>query len=502
MKIKRKKLLKRTISLFFLFTAATATVNSQSVNWLRSTENKTWEQKTLKLEKAPATTPVLELKGDEELLTFKAWGTCFNERGWDALNMLPRQQQDAILGQLFAPDGDLRFSIGRFSMNANDYARDWYSCDEVSGDFHLKYFNIDRDKTTLIPFIKAAQEKNPDLTFWISPWSPPSWMKINHYYSVVSNAEYNELDSKLDYLLFEDCAKSYEGVFPGKLAVNDYFIQDPRYLQTYANYFCKFIDAYAAEGIPINQVMFQNEPWSYTPYPGCAWTPEGIIRFNAEYLAPTLKKQHPEVDLYFGTINTNHYKVIDEVLSDPRMPETFTGVGFQWEGGQILPRIREKYPNYKYVQTESECGWGSFDWGAAEHTFNLINHYLGNGCEEYTFWNAILADDGVSGWGWKQNALIRVDSKAKTATYTPEYFAVKHYTRYLAPGSKIMAFKGGKEDKFPVMIVKNPQGQYLVFAGNFNDENKALTVQIGERFLNVTLAAHSLNTFQISEFRL
>jgi glucosylceramidase len=93
------------------------------------------------------------------------------------------------------------------------------------------------------------------------------------------------------------------------------------------------------------------------------------------------------------------------------MSKSIQGVGFQWEGGQILPRIRQKYPDYKYVQTESECGWGSFDWKAAEHTFQLINHYLGNGCEEYTFWNAILADNGVSGWGWKQNALIRVDSK-------------------------------------------------------------------------------------------
>ena len=87
------------------------------------------------------------------------------------------------------------------------------------------------------------------------------------------------------------------------------------------------------------------------------------------------------------------------------------------EGGQLLTRLRAKYPNYNYVQTESECGWGSFDWKAAEHTFHLMNHYLGNGCEEYTFWNPILADEGVSPWGWKQNALIRVDSKQLSYLY-------------------------------------------------------------------------------------
>ena len=50
-------------------------------------------------------------------------------------------------------------------------------------------------------------------------------------------------------------------------------------------------------------VMYQNEAYSYTPYPGCAWTATGTIRFNKEYLAPTLRQMHPEVKLYLGTFN-------------------------------------------------------------------------------------------------------------------------------------------------------------------------------------------------------
>ena len=177
------------------------------------------------------------------------------------------------------------------------------------------------------------------------------------------------------------------------------------------------------------------------------------------------------------------------------MPETIQGVGFQWEGGQILPKLRAKYPQYKYVQTESECGWGSFNWKAAEHTFGLMNHYLGNGCEEYTFWNAILYDGGFSGWGWKQNALIHVDSKAGTATYAPEYYAVQHYSHYITPGSKILAYKTGKEDKTPVLVVMTPQKKQLAIAGNFNEKAKDITVNLGNRYLNITLQPHSLNTF-------
>ncbi len=472
-------------------------VSAQSFVWTSSTEGNTWQEKKVKTASQLKGKPDLEADASGKgLMTFRAWGTCFNELGWDALNMLPRKEQETVLGKIFAPTGDLRFTMGRFSMNANDYSRDWYSCDEVPGDFELKYFNIDRDKTTLIPFIKAAQQYNPQLTFWISPWSPPSWMKVNHYYSVRSDQRYNKMEPKSDVALYQDSKEKNEKVFPQQLAVNDYFIQDPRYLQTYANYFCKFIDAYKEQGIPVSMVMFQNESWSYTNYPGCAWTADGIIRFNAEYLAPTLKKQHPEVALYLGTINTNRYEVIDQVLSDPRMPQTVQGVGFQWEGGQILPRLRAKYPNYKYVQTESECGWGSFDWKAGEHTFGLINHYLSNGCEEYTFWNVILYDNGVSGWGWKQNSLIRVDSKTGTATYTPEYYAVKHYANVVAPGSKLLQHKESGADKKPVMIFLTPENKYVVIAGNFTDQPQSLSVKLGKQYLEATLEAHSFNTFQ------
>mgnify|MGYP000128651611 FL=1 len=101
--------------------------------------------------------------------------------------------------------------------------------------------------------------------------------------------------------------------------------------------------------------------------------------------------------------------------------------------------------------------WGTFDWKAGEHTFHLINHYLGNGCEEYTFWNNTLCDNGESPWGWKQNALIHVDSKTRTATLTPEYYAVRHYSQFVTPGSRVIAYKPSTEGRTPVLVVETPE---------------------------------------------
>ena len=88
-----------------------------------------------------------------------------------------------------------------------------------------------------------------------------------------------------------------------------------------------------------------------------------------------------------------------------------------------------------------------------------------------------------------------MDSKARTFTYTPEYFAVKHYSHFIAPGTKVVAYKAQGEDRMPVLACKTPEGKYVVVAGNFKDETAPLTVKIGEKSLSANLAPHSYNTF-------
>ena len=477
------------------------------VTTVTSTEGRPWVEGTVKLSDKPKTTPVLTVDDNTAGTAFDRWGMTFNELDYDALQLLSDDDRETLMRKFFAPGGEMHFGLGRISPGANDYARSWYSCDETKGDLELRHFNIDRDREAIIPFIKWAQKLNPEMKFWISPWSPPSWMKINGDYPVLSS-KYNNQSPDLDYLLYsgvggetdEDEMKltgPRDGVFPRQLATTDYFIQDPRYLSAYAEYFCRFIDEYAAEGIPIGMVMYQNEAYSYTPYPGCAWTADGIIRFNRDFLAPRLKERHPDVKLYLGTFNTNRLDHVEKLLADSALCSKIEGMGFQWEGREILPEIRKKHPELKYISSESECGWGSFDWKAAEHTFELINHYLGTGCNEYNFWNIILTDIGESPWGWKQNALVRVDSAQKSYTLTPEYHAVRHYTDFITEGSQIVGYKPEGSDKMPVLIARTPSGSYSVMAANFNEKDRKLTVSINGKYLNVILKPHSLNSFSV-----
>ena len=489
---------------FLIFGFAVSTMASaQTYTHYTTVEGSEWQESKASLSGKAAAEPVLTITGNEQGHEFKAWGTCFNELDLDALELLQPDEQEEVMRRLFDPTGDLKFTRGRLTMNANDYSRAWYSCDTVAGDFQLKHFNINHDKANVIRLIHKAQKYQPHLTFWVSPWSPPAWMKINQDYPVVSS-QWNTMAKEKDYLLFDDGGTpdpnemQFLGErgdkFPRKLASQNYFIQDPRYLQSYANMFCKFIDLYAEENIPIDMVMYQNEAYSYTPYPGCAWTAEGTILFNRDYLIPTIKKNHPEVKTYIGTFNTNRLDYVEKIMDE--LKGHSSGMGLQWEGRDNLDVLHQRYPDLHFISSESECGNGSMDWRAGEHTFHLLCDYIGKGCDEYFIWNFILCDQGQSAWGWKQNALVQVKSADLSHRYTPEFYAVKHFSNLVVPGSRMQGYiPREKNGGMPIIIFLRPDGKYVVIAGNQTNEERRATIQLGKKYLNITLPAHSFHSF-------
>lgn len=479
-------------------------MQAQTFTHYTTTEKQPWQQSKTKASRKTTENPLFSLDGKQQGHEFHAWGTCFNELDLDALELLPSEQQEHIMHDLFAPDGDLRFTRGRLTMNANDYSRAWYSCDTVAGDFQLKYFNIEHDRQNVIRLIKMAQRWQPALTFWMSPWSPPTWMKINQDYPVLSS-RFNNQPKEKDALLYDSNVTTdpdemkllgdRSGVFPRRLATQDYFIQDSRYLQAYANMFCRFIELYREEGIPIDMVMYQNEAYSYTPYPGCAWTARGTQRFNHDYLAPTLKAKHPEVKLYLGTFNTNRLDYVQKIVDG--LKDDVLGLGIQWECREHLSALRNRYPELKLISSESECGNGSMDWQAGEHTFHLLCDYVGHGCDEYFIWNFILCANGESPWGWKQNALIQVDAQNHTYRYTAEYYAVKHYSHFVTPGSQVLAYHSKDETKgAPAIAFLRPDGKHVIIVANLTSEPRSVSIGLGHRYsLTEILQPHSFHTF-------
>ncbi|MDR0995011.1 MAG: beta-glycosidase [Tannerella sp.] len=452
-----------------------------TAEWVSTTEEAPWQAQ------APVKATKGQVESDLKIIvdttateqSVEGFGSCFNELGWLSLMLLEDSDRQAVMSELFSPGKGADFNLCRLPIGANDFARNWYSFDETPGDFAMKDFSIARDKEMLIPFIHNAQKYRPDLKLWASPWSPPVWMKHNKHYASVP----------LHKGRFDNGMKKGQEGHEG----SDMFIRQKPYLEAYALYFSKFIQAYRNEGIRISAVMPQNEFNSAQPFPSCCWTAAGLADFIGHYLGPAMKKEG--VQLMFGTMERPNEALVDTILTDPEAGKYIHTVGFQWAGKEALPGIHKRYPSLHLWQTEQECGDGRNSWEEAVQAWNLMKEYFDSGVSAYMYWNTSLLEGGTSTWGWSQNSLVVVRQEGNSAhftySYTPEYYVMKHLSHYVRPGARKLRLGGDFED---ALAFRNPDGSLVIAMRNSDALVLHLSLQIGKETFLLPLPAYSLST--------
>jgi glucosylceramidase len=440
-----------------------------SIRWICSTPAEPWQERsaTILASVPDAESNVVKLDPATTYQVIDGFGGCFNELGWDALQTLDRGQQATALKALFAADG-CNFNLCRVGMGANDFAREWYSFDETPGDYAMTNFSIARDRTILIPFIKAAMQYQPGLAVWGVPWSPPAWMKTS---------------------------QSYRG---GNMKM------DPPTLTAYALYFSKYVRAYRAEGVNLCAVYPQNEPnYNNNVYPQCAWNGPEINLFLRDYLVPQLKKDQVAVQVWLGTIvNQNLGDYTDPVLGDAVTAPAITGAGYQYGGQEALLATHQKYPAKKLMQTETECYNGANSWAEGLTTFHKIIQDMNHFANGYAFWNLVLSEKSTSSWGWKQNSLLKIDAPAQKIIFNPEFYSLKHFAHFLQPGAvrigrSTRSGTAGNVTALTEQIAvafRNPSGELVLMIGNRASQDLPVTVCAGTRTAKLNLPGQSMNT--------
>jgi glucosylceramidase len=461
------------LALLLFITLLSCSKQEMKMEWISSSPANQWETKKAAIfQDNSISDATIQIYPDKRQQVIDGFGGCFNELGWEAVHVLIEVEQNKIFDSLFDIDKGCDFNIFRMPIGANDYAVDWYSHNEMVDDFEMINFSIDRDKLRLIPYIKKAKTYNSNIKIWASPWCPPSWMKTNNNYACNPDVV-NDLKE-------EGKGKEMETQFR----------MDNKYLSAYALYFSKFIQAYQKEGIDIYAVHVQNEPNSCQSFPSSVWSPSDLGIFIGNYLGPKFETDSLSTEIWLGTIERPQIERVDSVLSNPIAKKYIKGVGFQWAGKDAIPGVNKKYPELKLMQTETECGDGSNNWAAAEHTFELMKHYFNNGANSYMYWNMVLNETGKSQWGWKQNSMITVDSKTKKVTYNPEFYLMKHFSNFIKPGS----FKIDTSDK-NCLAFKNADSVIIIYYNSGNATSKSF--EIGNNQFSVQLSEKSFNTFKI-----
>jgi glucosylceramidase len=452
-----------------------------TVTWVVTTSEQPWQAKDGATAGPLTASPDVIIQLDAPRQHVEGFGTSFSELGWKALSALDEAQRDDVLRLLFAPDQGAGFMLGRMPVGANDFALDWYSHDEVDGDFDLEHFSIARDLDTLVPFIRAAQAHQPGLRIWASPWSPPAWLKQNKHYAGAMPPPHLHGVSN--------------GLRPDQVGREgtDMMVLDERHLTTYAKYFGRFVDAYRAEGIPIGMVMPQNEFNSPQVFPSCAWTPEGLARF-IRHLGPEMERRGVEV--FIGTLERADEGPVEVALQDREAGGFIAGAGFQWAGKRAVAAFCSRHPELRIYQTEQECGNGRNDWRYCRYAWSQLRHYFDNGANAYMYWNTALDQDGLSTWGWGQNSLVTVDTAASTYSLNHEYYLMRHVSAFVRPGARLLeTFSLSGHDN--LLAFANPDGSVVVVIHNDLAQDDQVNVMIADRLVGVRLPADSFSTLVI-----
>ncbi|HMC87596.1 MAG TPA: hypothetical protein VKI61_18870, partial [Chitinophagaceae bacterium] len=168
---------------------------------------------------------------------------------------LSADKQQELLDAFYSTKKGIGYTLARTNINSCDFSSDTYTY-VADNDKQLKTFNIDHDRKFKIPLIKKAiVAAGGKLTLFVSPWSPPSWMKDNN-----------------------------DMLHGGKLKAD--------YADAWADYYIKFIQAYEKENIPVWGLSVQNEPMATQRWESCIYTGEDERDFIKNHLGPVLYKNN------------------------------------------------------------------------------------------------------------------------------------------------------------------------------------------------------------------
>jgi glucosylceramidase len=386
-------------------------------------------------------------------------GGAFTDAACFTFHRLSTDARAALFHEMFDPS-EMGLSAGRICIGSSDYSTEVYSYDEGAPDPDLTRFSIDHDRAWILPILREARGANPDLWLLASPWSPPGWMKPNG--SMLGGCMH------------------------------------PKSMPAYAAYFVKFLQAYEAEGVPINAVTSQNEVDTEQDgrMPACAWPQEYEISFISEHLGPALKKNKLDTAIWLLDHNYNLWGRVVCSLDDPGLREFCHSVAWHGYVGtpEMIGKVHEAYPDVEMYWTE-----GGPDYTAKDYLTDWCNWgvtFTGvfrNGCRCMIGWNLALDEHGKPNIGpFSCGGTVTIHSGTQEITRSGHFWAINHFARSVRRGARRFQSGGGPEGVSHAAY-QNPDGMKSVVVTNPGPERR-VQLQLGEVTAGVTLVAGSITT--------
>ena len=405
-------------------------------------------------------------------------------------NNLSATKRDEVLHKLFDPSQGIGLNLLRQPIGTSDQNYDNYSTYDDNGgvaDPNLNNFSIAQDQAYIIPVLQQLYGINNNVKTIATAWVLPSWLYYN-----------------------SGCSANQD--------------PDPNQYGTYANYYVKYIQAYAAQSPTVPPV------WAVTPMnePAC-FQPGAENTFIKNALAPAFANNNLSTAIIAG--DQNHFSTDygSYALDDSTTHNDVLGTAQHHYDDRpaVMSLLQDKYPDKSQYLTEGSTfypwHWLSSDSGVNEQNDFIENAVLFNisAMRNYatmeTMWTIANGKDTQRRGGCSNcGELVEVNTDTGNYALTPYYYALGHTSKFVQRGAH--RIDSNSFDTLPIestnwdthttatygyindrhlmdTAYSNPDGSKVLVVVNNQSSSDTFAVQWGNEYFTYTLPADGVATF-------
>lgn len=378
------------------------------------------------------------------------------------IHMSPTKRKE-LIHELFANDDNsigisyLRISIG--SSDLNDHV---FSYDDIPAgqtDVKLNKFSLREDEKDVIPVLKEILTVNPKIKILASPWSAPIWMKTNH------------------------------NIQGGKLM--------EEYYSVYAKYFVKYITEMKKQGIFIDAITVQNEPFNDGNTPSMQFFAKEELNFIKNYLGPAFKSAgiKTKIILYDHNCDAPEYPI--SILTDPDARKYIDGSGFHLYAGPVtaMTKVHNAFPDKNLYFTEM-MAVSRNDFNVANPMNRIVIGALRNWSRNVILWN-IAANSSYephtdNGGCTMCQGAITIDGDNVTRNLA--YYTIAHISKFVPAGS--LRIESSLAEGLSNIAFLLPDGKIVLIVANISGSVQNFNVSYQDKIFQSTLEKGAVSTYE------
>ena len=354
----------------------------------------------------PAGLPLITVDERQRYQSFTGVGGAMTDSSaWLIYKELSARTRTALMNDLFGPVG-AHFSFTMVPIGGSDFTRTGrpYTYDDVpagQSDPQLTRFSIAHDQRYILPALREMLAVNPQTTVMATPWTAPRWMKANGAFDDLRGA--------------------------GTLNASAF--------QPFADYFVRFLKAYAAQGVPVAAIAPENEPDSGAAFPAMNFPPSSEAQWITQNLKPSLQAANLHPRVYGGDLGWAGSWYPSALLSS-QAAGALAGIAWHCYGGlpTVMSASHAQAPGDGQIVTE--CAQGIEPYPVPE----VLIGSLRNWASVVTLWN--LALDPAGGPVQPPNSgcprctgEVTINESTHTVTFRLSYFQLGQVSAFVEPGA-------------------------------------------------------------------